>query len=205
VRAIFLRPDGRIAQALDSALRAVRWDTLPALDRNFSLAVKAFIAADDLPTVRRLIDEWRRTTPPEVELQQRDQLTAAQGELALAEGDARTALRLFRLADVGRCESCAATRLARAFDKLGQSDSVIASYERAIAHPVSGELSRESFDEIVRAYRRLGELYEAKGDTKRAIQRYSDFVELWRNADPSLQPLVKDVRERIARLQRKTG
>ena len=58
---------------------------------------------------------------------------------------------------------------------------------------------------IPRAYRRLGELYEAKGDTKRAIQRYSDFVELWKNADPALQPLVKDVRERMARLQKKTG
>ena len=58
---------------------------------------------------------------------------------------------------------------------------------------------------LARAYRRLGELYEAKGDTKRALQRYADIVERWTNADPVLQPAVKDVRERIARLQKQTG
>lgn len=45
--------------------------------------------------------------------------------------------------------------------------------------------------------KRLGELHEASGDSKRAIKRYGDFVELWKNADASLQPQVAEVRERI--------
>ena len=56
---------------------------------------------------------------------------------------------------------------------------------------------------LAQAYRRLGELHEDAGHTKEAIQRYGDFVELWKNADPALQPAVKAARERIARLQAK--
>ena len=48
--------------------------------------------------------------------------------------------------------------------------------------------------------RRLGEFYEERGDSERAVGHYANFVELWENADPDLQPVVEDVRARIARL-----
>ena len=48
--------------------------------------------------------------------------------------------------------------------------------------------------------RRLGELYEERGDSERAVEHYADFVELWENEDPDLQPIVEDAGERIARL-----
>jgi hypothetical protein len=47
--------------------------------------------------------------------------------------------------------------------------------------------------------KRLGELYEAKGDTARALPHYVAFVNLWKNADPELQPTVAEVRRRVAR------
>lgn len=47
---------------------------------------------------------------------------------------------------------------------------------------------------------RLGELYEEAGDRDKAVEFYSQFVELWTDADAELQPLVEDVRGRIARL-----
>jgi hypothetical protein len=46
--------------------------------------------------------------------------------------------------------------------------------------------------------RRVGELYEAKGDRRRAAQAYQRFVALWRQADPVLQPQVAEVRRRLA-------
>lgn len=48
--------------------------------------------------------------------------------------------------------------------------------------------------------RRLGALYEEKGDSAKAVEHYRAFVELWKNADPALQPLVSEARERIAKL-----
>ena len=53
--------------------------------------------------------------------------------------------------------------------------------------------------------RRLGGLYEAKGDTARAIDRYERFVAIWQRADPELQPQVAEIRTRIARLQARRG
>jgi hypothetical protein len=49
-------------------------------------------------------------------------------------------------------------------------------------------------------YKRLGELYEAKGDREKAASYYLQFVTLWKNADPELQPKVAEVRRRLARL-----
>jgi len=49
-------------------------------------------------------------------------------------------------------------------------------------------------------FKRLGELYEARGDRAKALESYGRFVDLWKSADPELQPLVRDVRARMARL-----
>jgi hypothetical protein len=53
--------------------------------------------------------------------------------------------------------------------------------------------------------KRLGELYEAKGDRKKATEYYSKFVEVWKDADPELQPGVKEIRGRMARLAQEPG
>ena len=49
--------------------------------------------------------------------------------------------------------------------------------------------------------RRLGELYEQRGDAGTAARYYARFVELWSGADDDLQPIVDEVRTRLARMQ----
>ena len=68
-----------------------------------------------------------------------------------------------------------------------------------ITRPDRGRLAGE-FDRLGPAYKRLGELYEARGDREKAVEYYSGFVDLWQGADEELQPVVRDVRGRIARL-----
>jgi hypothetical protein len=48
--------------------------------------------------------------------------------------------------------------------------------------------------------KRLGELYDSKGDTADAVKHYAAFTELWKDADPDLQPVVSDVRKRLGEL-----
>jgi DNA-binding SARP family transcriptional activator/tetratricopeptide (TPR) repeat protein len=48
---------------------------------------------------------------------------------------------------------------------------------------------------------RQGQIYEHKGDRRRAIEHYSRFLELWRDSDPALQPLVQQARDALARLR----
>jgi hypothetical protein len=43
-------------------------------------------------------------------------------------------------------------------------------------------------------------LYEAKGDPAKAAESYRGFIELWKNADPELQPRVADARRRVSAL-----
>jgi len=47
---------------------------------------------------------------------------------------------------------------------------------------------------------RLGQLYESMGKTDKAAENYRAFIQLWKNADPELQPRVADARRRLARL-----
>jgi eukaryotic-like serine/threonine-protein kinase len=47
---------------------------------------------------------------------------------------------------------------------------------------------------------RLGQLHEARGDRARAAEHYRVFIELWRDADPELQPRVREARRRLVAL-----
>jgi tetratricopeptide (TPR) repeat protein len=68
--------------------------------------------------------------------------------------------------------------------------------------PYPGDADRIWEDGFVlpRAYKRLGELYEKRGNRAKALEYYGRFVELWRDADPALQPAVREVRQRMAEL-----
>jgi hypothetical protein len=58
--------------------------------------------------------------------------------------------------------------------------------------------------ELAHTYRRLGELYDERGDAKRAISWYDRFAALWAGSDtPALQAQVRTVRDRIDRLRQR--
>ncbi|HET7585593.1 MAG TPA: protein kinase [Gemmatimonadaceae bacterium] len=130
------------------------------------------------------------------------------GFIAIADGAPSEALREFRLSDTmpdgpsGPCGICVDVAMATAFDRAHQADSAIARYERYVQAPFYARSSHE-IDGAWLAYvsRRLGELYEEKGDRARAAAYYQKFVTLWRNADPDLQPQVADVKRRLSRLK----
>jgi len=47
---------------------------------------------------------------------------------------------------------------------------------------------------------RQGEIHESLGHQAEAVRHYRRFVARWRDADPEYQPLLADVKARIARL-----
>jgi tetratricopeptide (TPR) repeat protein len=122
----------------------------------------------------------------------------AAGEIAFAERRYDEAVREFRASDVGECNSCSLPELARAYDLTGNADSAIAVFSRyvnALDRPI-----RIDALQLAGSHKRLGELYEAKGDRQNAASHYVKFIELWKNADPVLQPKVAEVRKRLAHL-----
>ncbi len=45
-----------------------------------------------------------------------------------------------------------------------------------------------------------GEIYERLSEREQAARHYQRFLQLWEHSDPALQPVVQDVRSRLARL-----
>ena len=90
------------------------------------------------------------------------------------------------------------------FEGLGLADSVIARYETWFGRRSLARLADD--DRILpRAYERLGQLYDERGDTENAALYYAKFVELWENADPDLQPRVEAARDRLQEIIRERG
>lgn len=132
----------------------------------------------------------------------------AAGYVALAEHRYPEAIREIAASDTeydgfpaGVCEVCNGLPLAQAYDAGGQVDRAIPLYERFVSSTDATAFT-SGLDGwyLVDTYRRLGELYEAKGDKRKAAGYYQQVLGWWKNADPELQPTVTEVRKRLARL-----
>jgi eukaryotic-like serine/threonine-protein kinase len=130
-----------------------------------------------------------------------------EGEILLAERRTDDAIRTFRRMDVDTdglpigCPFCLSVSLGRAYDQANMPDSTIANLERYLGTTNRNRINVDSWM-LGPMHKRLGELYEAKGDAKRAAEHYATFVELWKRADPELQPKVAEVRARLDRVRR---
>ena len=129
----------------------------------------------------------------------------ARAVVALAENRPKDAAALFAEADekgdLGPAQ-IGAWR-AKSLDLANEPDSAIAQFERYLSLP--DPLLSTRRDDFAGTHRRLGELYDAKGNTAKAIEHYEAFVELWKDADTELQPKVAAAKARIAVLRRKSG
>jgi len=88
--------------------------------------------------------------------------------------------------------------VAWAYDRAGQADSAAALYRQFLEKPSA--FPADFLGWVPRVLRRLGELEEARGDKTVAKAHYQRFVDLWAAADLEFQPLVREIRGRIARL-----
>src|SRR5437667_10996959 len=97
------------------------------------------------------------------------------------------------------CATCGLFEIATAYDRAGQADSALVTYEQIVTTPGLWGFV-DNFYTLAPTYRRLGELYEARGDRAKARDYYGRFVDLWKDADPELQPIVADARAALKRL-----
>jgi len=99
------------------------------------------------------------------------------------------------------CDACTLGAVAQALDLAGKTDESIAMFERMLNSTYPYEFRDVDRSYLAGTYKRLGELYEQKGDKAKAASYYSKFIDLWKNADPELQPKVAEVRKCLAALQ----
>jgi tetratricopeptide (TPR) repeat protein len=200
------RDEGRGVARLDSLMAATPDEQLPTLDQAGLEFATAYAQLRRPDKARPLIADFERRAMPEEKQARWAAWHVARGEVAFAEGRPQEAVDAFHLAarpDSGVSEPVPtgrnSVRLARAFDRAGMADSAIAHFELfAARRGALGYLSAPLL--LPMTLRRLGELYEAKGDFPNALKYYQEFVKLWQNADPELQPQVVEIRDRVAHL-----
>ena len=199
----WLKRPGRILKPIDDALAALKTPLLP----NDYLRLAAFYARGGRPDRgRQFLARFevevkdtaaKRVMMPGVEIATADAL--------IEEGKPLEAIAHFRRADrlpdgpSDVCHVCMPLGLAVAYDRAGVADSALKYYEH---YATTYDYQRYFIDPVVlvTVLKRLGELYEQKGDREKAGRYYQSFVNLWKNADPELQPQVAEARRKLSRL-----
>jgi tetratricopeptide (TPR) repeat protein len=203
----FFGRDEQGARALDSLLARTNLSSIPIELRPDLTAATYYAWAGRAERARALLTGFqgdvqdsalRATMEPTVH--------GVLAEIAIAEKRPLEAVREYWKADSlpdgpsSECATCLLPAIGRAYDLANMPDSAIAAWERYLATPYSGRIGTDA-SYLAGIHKRLGEMYEAKGDTQRAASNYVAFIELWKNADPELQPQVADIRRRLARLK----
>ena len=194
------------AATLKAGVERTPLGSLAPHDRPYVDLISAYVAVGQLDEARRLHREYESQVP---ETMRRTDLRgpSAAGAVAAASGETQRALALYRewYERDGNCFSCGSYEMGQLFDRLGQPDSAIAAYSRVVGATTLDGLRFAQNYSYAPSLKRLGELYEGRGDRAKAADYYGRFVELWKHADPELQPTVKEVRTRLAQLSQEPG
>lgn len=181
---------------LARALAGREWRDLPASQYPESELAEIYMLLAQPGDIRRVRRMWESDNP--VRSQDPEDVSIWDAREAAGAGQWREAARLVSpVVAEERCSPCGSFWTAYLWDRAGQLDSAAHYYRRGVDRPLmflGGEA--EYFYAI--ALRRLGEMAESSGDRAGALDYYGRFAELWRGADPDLQPQVTAVRERMA-------
>ena len=199
--------DRQLARALlDRALRRGPIDSIPSAERNYGYYLGVAALIGDTARARQWHAESKRAWQRMGKVAQRPSSEALDDALlALAQGrnaDARAVVDAVNLQTAWDPTMLAAVRFL-ALDRMQLADATIAAGDAFL----DIRADRLYWDAHFRAgiLQRLGELHEGKGDLPKALAHYEAFVDLWKDADPELQPRVRDVRARIERLRQKVA
>jgi eukaryotic-like serine/threonine-protein kinase len=120
----------------------------------------------------------------------------------LHRGDPEEAIRIIEsIRTDGPCHGCYAKRMGLALLEAGRPDEAVAEWEEALAWRDRVHASDWHLGQNLWILQRIGPVYEALGETEKALDHYRRMVDLWADADPELQPRVLEWRERVAALE----
>jgi serine/threonine protein kinase/tetratricopeptide (TPR) repeat protein len=203
----FRRKPARGIQTVESALARYPLDSMKLLERPYLMLAFAYASAGRPQHARALLSEYERVVNPALRRIDESMRRWVWGQVAMAEGRFADAIARFQSYATGSrdCLPCGLAALAQAYDHSGRVDSAIAVYERYVTTPSMFRLDEDrqftnDATQLAPSHKRLGELYEQRGDKEKARSHYSRFVEQWKDSDPELRSTVLEVRERLRRL-----
>ena len=191
----FLDPDpAGLRRRIDELVREHPLGIIDVRSRPDPFVATLYAWTGDATRAQQVLDAWREAVPAELRPDEPYWVMAA---IALASGNRAEAIRLLdEQRRVDECTECWWEVQARMYDRMDSTDAAIRSYERILADDRGFGITEEAAPIRLR----LGDLYDRSGNLDKAIENYSRFVELWKNADPDLQRHVSFARQEIDRL-----
>jgi tetratricopeptide (TPR) repeat protein/tRNA A-37 threonylcarbamoyl transferase component Bud32 len=197
---------------LDSTFRAYPVASAPTTTlQNLSLAIFAYAQLGSAAKARDVLRQLEARLDSSARRNAVVGIARDRGIIAMAEGKTDSAVAYFRQGDVeadglptNNCAACTPYLIGIAFDQAHSADSARKYLTEYVDMHNGSHLNVDQYY-LALTLLRLGELNQDAGDAKRAISYYSRFVDLWKNADPELQPRVSEARKQIATLARANG
>ena len=120
----------------------------------------------------------------------------------VAEAGGRTREALAEL-DAAGWEAAASVFVGEAYDRYRRAELLADEGREDEALGWFGSIAERAAYELVYlapAHLRRAEIYDRRGNRDAAVEHYRKFIDLWRDADPELQPAVNKARDRLAAL-----
>ncbi|MBY0491630.1 MAG: protein kinase [Gemmatimonadaceae bacterium] len=186
----------RTHRTLQRMLTPAFYESTPPVSRPWSAAAVAAALVGDAEMTEALAAAYRRDNAERSADRVWEDARVA-GLVALAHGQYQQAATLLKQAGQRRTAPDAeeAYLIAVAFDRAHQVDSATAWFARVV--DPKWERDARGTGHLAGAHKRLGELLDAQGNVAGAIEHYDAFATLWKDAEPSRQPVVKAARDRI--------
>ena len=184
---------------LDDALEEVPFESLSITSRPYLGLVSLHAQLGDVDEARRLKDEYEQLVPEDI---RKGDLFRHQAEanILLAEDKVEEALSLMRKSQTDdRCYRCFYFDQALALERLDSLEAAVQKLSEFENLTQSGAFWYVGPDKAPTQLK-LGELHTRLGNTDAAIEAFTKFVEIWRDADDVLQPQVQYARDEIDRL-----
>ena len=130
--------------------------------------------------------------------------TVTEAQLAQQAGDLAGAAELYDSLERSVCTACGLFWKGFLLETAGDRAGAIAAWERYLSRGwhVRHILNADGLGSVLES---LGRMHDEVGNPEQAAIYYAQFVELWQDADPELQPRVAAAQARLEDIVRERG
>jgi eukaryotic-like serine/threonine-protein kinase len=207
------RPDTAVVR-VEELLASGALDSVPVPIRPYPQLALILAAAGRVAAADSLVSRFEAGVPAELMWNWEPMLLAVRGFVELHRGRPQAAVAAVREAQqrAAWCRACLGALRGQVFEAASMPDSALAAYSAYVDTPWSdryqeGPRSPIPNDPFVLALaeEHAALLADRLGDREKAKLYYARFVKLWKDADPELQPRVRNAQRRLEQLTAEGG
>jgi len=200
-------PGPAIERRLDNALRRFPPEKMNPLDPGYFFMASSAAWSRRSRFAKEMLARWSAAQPADGPLDSVG-IYWALGDIALSEGRYEESARLQgRAGDLSPGAENFFPHRAHPHDLLGHADSAIALYQGYLGRVAQLQVRLMWLDpaHLVETYEALGRNYENVGQPDSSAKYNRALLDLWKNADPELEPKKKSLRAALARVTAEKG